>query len=237
MEGMDKRQSRHCLHAAGMAIRRRRVDLGDVRGRELVALVAREFLMARTNAGLSQSRVASSVGLSRSQYGRIEAGRSANLSIATAARIAAVLGLKLSVRLFPESEPIRDAAHAALIDRLRRRCHRSLRFRTEVPLPGPNELRAWDATVEGFSRATVRGGIEAETRPIDVQALERKLALKERDGAVDWMILLLADTRHNRSFLRGPGEVLRARFPLPGPRALELLSAGADPATSAIILL
>ena len=83
----------------------------------------------------------------------------------------------------------------------------------------------------------MRGAIEAETRPRDVQALERRLALKQRDGGVDWLILLLADTRHNRTFLAGPGSSLRARFPLDGRRALELLAAGVDPGQNAIILL
>ena len=220
-----------------MAIRRRRVDVGAERGRELVALATREFVLARTNAGLSQDEVAGALGTSRSQYGQIELGRSPDVSIVTAARIAAVLGLTASLRFFPTSEPIRDAAHMALLERLRTRCHRSLRWRTEVPLPGQGDLRAWDAVVDGFERRAVRGGIEAETRPVDVQALERKLALKERDGAVVWMILLLADTRHNRTFLRGPGEALKGRFPLEGRRALELLAAGVSPEAGAIVIL
>lgn len=220
-----------------MAIRQRRADMGAERGRELVVLVTREFLLARTNAGLSQDDVARAVGMSRSQYGRIELGRSPDVAVILVARIAAVLGLTASLRLYPASEPIRDAAHAALLERLRGRCHRSLRWRTEVPLPSHGDLRAWDAIVDGFARTPVRGGIEAETRPVDVQALERKLALKERDGAVDWLILLLADTRHNRTFLHGPGEALKGRFPLDGRRVLELLAAGVSPEANAIVLL
>jgi transcriptional regulator with XRE-family HTH domain len=220
-----------------MAIRRRRVDLGTERGRDLVALTGRELRTARTNAGLSQAAVAAPAGISRSQYGRIEAAVSPNLSIVLAARLAAVLGLQASLRYFPSADPIRDAAHRALLERLHVRCHASLRWRTEVPLPAPGDLRAWDAVVDGFTPRHVRGGIEAETRPVDVQALERKLALKERDGAVDWMILLLADTRHNRSFVRGPGETLLGRFPLDGRRALEFLGAGVSPGASAIVLL
>jgi transcriptional regulator with XRE-family HTH domain len=224
-----------------MAIRRRRLDVGEARGRALVALVAREFLMARSNAGLSQDEVAAAAGISRAQYGRIELGLSPEVSVASVARIAAVLGLDASLKLYPAGEPIRDAAHAALLERLRSRCHPSLRWQTEVPLPRPGDLRAWDAVISGFVVPTVssriRGAVEAETRPVDVQALERKLALKLRDGAVAWLILLLADTRHNRAFLRGPGESLKARFPLDGRRALELLAAGADPGASSIVLL
>lgn len=80
-------------------------------------------------------------------------------------------------------------------------------------------------------------GAQSKTRPTDVQALDRKLALKERDGGADRLILLLADTRHNRAFLRGPGATLRSRFPGDGRRALERIAAGLAPDSNAIILL
>ncbi len=82
-----------------------------------------------------------------------------------------------------------------------------------------------------------RNGVEAETRPRDRQALERRLALKLRDGDVTSMSLLLLDSRHNRDFVRANREVLVERFPVPGRRALELLGAGVDPAGNSIILL
>ena len=85
--------------------------------------------------------------------------------------------------------------------------------------------------------AHVRIGLEAETRGRDSQALQRKLALKRRDGNVDHVILLMADTRHNRSFLRAAGEGLHRDFPIPGRIALERLSEGRDPGGSSIILL
>ena len=82
-----------------------------------------------------------------------------------------------------------------------------------------------------------RHGVEAETRPRDRQALERRLALKLRDGDVTHMTLLLLDSRHNRTFMRAHGEILCGAFPVPGSRALELLAAGVDPGGSAIVLL
>ncbi|HET9345388.1 MAG TPA: hypothetical protein VFO05_06780 [Candidatus Limnocylindrales bacterium] len=42
---------------------------------------------------------------------------------------------------------------------------------------------------------------------------------------------------HNREFLAAHGSVLRARFPLEGRRALELLAAGAPLGRNALILL
>jgi transcriptional regulator with XRE-family HTH domain len=224
-----------------MAIRERRVDIGLARGQELISTITRELASARRNAALSQAIVADRVGISPSQYSRIERGLSPNVAIPTLAKIAAILGLDLSIRLYPSGDAVRDAAQIALLERFRHRLHPSLEFRSEVPLPARGDRRAWDGVLRGFripeGRGSVRGGVEAETRPRDVQALERRLALKQRDGGVDWLILLLADTRNNRTFVAGAGASLRARFPLDGRRALELLAVGVDPALNAIILL
>jgi transcriptional regulator with XRE-family HTH domain len=221
-----------------MAVRQRRADAGTVRARELVASSSREFRAGRSNAALSQAVVATAAGLSQSEYGRVERGVSPEVSLRTICRIASALGLEVSLRFYPTADPIRDAAQVALINRVRERCHGSLTFATEVPFRRPGDLRAWDAVVSGSGPSRRwRCAIEAETRPTDVQALERKLALKERDGDADRLILLLADTRHNRAFIHGPGASLRARFPVDGRRALELLAAGVDPGGNAIILL
>jgi hypothetical protein len=146
----------------------------------------------------------------------------------------AVRGHDLVVRPYPIGDPIRDATHAALLDRLHAQCHPSLIWRTEVPLPLPGDLRAWDATTTGEA---FRAAVEAETRVRDLQALERRLSLKERDGGLDRLILLVLDTPTNRSVLRAHAESLAARFPVPGGRALELLGAAVDPGGNALILL
>ncbi len=82
-----------------------------------------------------------------------------------------------------------------------------------------------------------RHGYEAETRPRDRQALERRLAMKARDGDVDGVSLLLTDSRRNREFARTNWPTLRERFPVPGRRALEMLSAGENPGAGSVILL
>jgi hypothetical protein len=76
----------------------------------------------------------------------------------------------------------------------------------------------------------------AETRPRDRQALERRLALKLRDGDVSSMSLLLLDSRSNRDFVRANADIMHERFPVPGRRAIESLRAGVNPAGSSIIL-
>lgn len=101
-------------------------------------------------------------------------------------------------------------------------------------MPTPGDLRAWDALV---SRQNWRCGIEAETHPQDGQALERRIALKQRESDVDSVILLLLDSRHNRAFVREYADFLRERFPVPGARALELIGVGVPPGGNAVVLL
>lgn len=217
-----------------MSSRERAVDIGAARGRTTARVVLEELRNARVDRGLSGAAVARSVGLSESQYSRIERGLSDDLSIQQASRLLAAVGLELSVRTFPSGEPLRDAAHIALISRFHALLHRSLRFRTEVPFPNPNDRRAWDAVVSG---STWSIGVEAETRPRDRQALERRLALKLRDGGADHLLLLLLDSRYNRDFVRAQNDVLAERFPLSGRRAMELLAAGVNPGANAVVLL
>jgi len=217
-----------------MGSRERPVDVGAAAARTIRGRLAAEMRSARLQSGLAQVAVATAVGISRSQYSRIERGLSPDVSIDMAARVLAVLGLTLAVQTYPAGDPLRDVAHSALLERLHDRCHRSFRWRTEVPFPIPGDLRAWDATA---STPDVRIGVEGETRLHDAQAVDRKIALKERDGAMDRVILLVADTRHNRQSVRAYGDLFQARFPISGSRALELLAAGVDPGGNTLILL
>jgi transcriptional regulator with XRE-family HTH domain len=214
--------------------RERRVDVGAARGRSLTATVLAELRNARHDRGLGGADIAREIGISQSQYSRIERGLIDSLSIEQASVLLAAVGLDLSVRCYPGGEPLRDAAHVALIGRFKAEVHRSLRVLTEVPFPEPGDRRAWDVVVVGRDW---RHGAEAETRPRDRQALERRLALKLRDGDVSSMSLLLIDSRYNRDFVRANADVFGERFPVPGRRALELLRAGADPGGSSILLL
>jgi hypothetical protein len=94
------------------------------------------------------------------------------------------------------------------------------------------DKRAWDRTMRG---AGLTIGIEAETRPTDMQELQRRLALKKRDGGVDRLILLLADTEWCRRLIRLND--LDAALPVPGKVALRALAEGRDPGGDAAILI
>jgi hypothetical protein len=172
--------------------------------------------------------------MSQSTYGRIERARLPSVTVAQLSLACAAVGLKFVARPYPDADPVRDAAHTNLLRRLRDRIHPAVAWRTEVPLPIPGDRRAWDA--QCIPENTVIG-IEAEMRLDDIQALERRIALKRRDGGIEIVILLLADTRGNRRRLADHREALRGSFPLDGRAVLVALGAGRSPGASGIVLL
>jgi len=200
----------------------------------MVTVAAEELRRARTTAGLSQRDVARAVGLSHATVSRIERAASPETSLLVLARLASVLGLKPSLRFYPDGDPIRDVAHTRLLERLRARIHPALRWRTEVPLLIPGDLRAWDATILDPEFGI---GVEAETRLRDLQAAARRTNLKQRDGQLDHVILLVADTRANRLALRLGATELAEAFPVSQRDCLRALRDGRDPRGSAIIVL
>jgi hypothetical protein len=71
----------------------------------------------------------------------------------------------------------------------------------------------------------------------DIQALDRRMALKLRDGGIRVLILLVNDTHLNREMLAAHREVLRPRFPLDGRQILDALRRGELPDQSGILML
>lgn len=173
------------------------------------------------------------MGASHAQVSRIERGEVRGLSIIRAAELSAVLGMDLSVRTFPAGPPLRDAGHVALLARFDGFVSAPYRISREAPMPIPGDRRAWDRRLDGPASI----GVEAETRPTDLQALEREIALKVRDSGVDRAILLLARSRHNRDLLRTQLPALRQSFPLGTREVLAALRAGRDPGANGLIIL
>jgi transcriptional regulator with XRE-family HTH domain len=217
-----------------MATRQRSVDEATVRGRRDLAEFGRQIRIARLDHGLSTTDVARGLGWSHSKVSRIERDMYPDLGIVESHRLAAVVGLEASSRLFPGGDAMRDAGHAQLLERLRARIHPTLRWSVEVPLPIPGDRRAWDALIGGNGW---RAGVEAETGLRDAQALSRRLQLKRRDGAVDGIILLVPATKRTREFLKVAGPALKTHLPMDGRTILERLATGADPAASGIVML
>jgi transcriptional regulator with XRE-family HTH domain len=216
-----------------MGTRERPIDRANRLSATLLAEAGREIRLARIGAGLSQCQVARAAGVSHPTVSRIERGKAPTVSVLVLARVCAAVGLDLSLRLFLGDDPIRDAAHVRLLERLRVHLHPALRWQSEVPLPLPGDRRAWDATIrgEGFTL-----GVEAETRIRDAQAVVRKTNLKQRDGRLDHVLLLVADTRGNRAAIHHAADQL-GEYPITQRDALQALREGRDPGGSALVIL
>ncbi len=195
--------------------------------------LAREARLARVTAGLSQADVGRAIGVSRETVSRLERGAFANPGVLFLTRLFRVLGMSLTARAWPDGSPRRDVAHAAVLTILQRSVHPSVRWRTEVLFPNPGDRRVWDAVA---SIGQTRIGIEVETRVRDGQELQRRLNAKRRDGAVDHVLLVLADTRSNRAFLRTWREEISQDLPGRSEDILDALRNGRDPGTSGIVL-
>ena len=217
-----------------MSARERPADRGSRRGRELLRELIRESRDARIGAGLSQQLVAKAMDRSDAWVSWTESGANRSLSIEDASRLLACVGLDLSVRAYPAGRGIRDEAQLALLANLKTLVEPRWEWRTEVPVPLVGDLRAWDAVL---SRPGVSIAVEAETRLRDLQAVDRRVMLKLRDSNLDRVIILVANTRTNRSTLRDVGEALRANYPVPSGEALKALVRGRDPGANAIIVL
>jgi transcriptional regulator with XRE-family HTH domain len=214
----------------------RRSLLGDVQtdvARMRVEL-GREVRIARLGLGISQTTAGGRVGISHAQFSRIERATIEDLTIDQLIRACAAVGLRLLARAIPGGDPPLDSGQLALLGRLRRQLPQSIRMFTEVPLPNQGDLRAWDATLEAGGE---RSAVEAEARIRDFQAVERRVALKQRDGGVDRVILLVAATEANRQTLAAHREHLRARFPLDSRAVLGALRSGRLPEQSGILIL
>jgi transcriptional regulator with XRE-family HTH domain len=216
-----------------MSTRERRLDRARRSVRRFLLTIGEELLEARLQAGMTQRALGAVVSLSASEISRIEHGQAPHVAYETLALLGAALGLDLPLRLYPNGERVRDAAQLALIARFRVHLPASLRVQAEVPLGILGDRRAWDLVV------TARGWsipVEAETQIRDIQALLRRIALKARDGGSDRVLLVVADSRHNRHVLRLAADEFAHAYPEPGRRALLSLKAGECPTASAVIL-
>jgi len=200
--------------------------------------VGADLRQRRVSSGLALREVGRRVGMSPSQVSRIERGLAPSVTHRQAALLGAVVGLDVRVRAYPSGDPIRDAAQVDLLDRLRPRLAPRLKLAAETPLPMLGDLRAWDGLISGLSGSCGRTmPVEAETRIADWQAVDRRLALKQRDADEPYLLLVVADTRHNRAAIAAAGVAAVTRFPVTARRALAALASGSHPGGSALVFL
>jgi transcriptional regulator with XRE-family HTH domain len=92
-----------------MATRERLADRGTRTAMQLLVAVGAEIRNARLGAGLSQRAVAKSARVSQPVLSRIERAQARQASIETLARVLAVVGLRLSLKAYPDGDAVRDA--------------------------------------------------------------------------------------------------------------------------------
>jgi transcriptional regulator with XRE-family HTH domain len=218
----------------GMARRSTERQEADALTRRVRFEMGREIRDARISAGASLRLVAARVGMSHAQLGRIERAAIDALTVDQLSRGCAAVGLRLVVRAAPGVDPAVDSGQLALLERFRRRLPPTVTMATEVPLPLRGDQRAWDGLIRIYG---VRIGIEAEARLRDIQGLDRRIALKGRDGGVEIVILLVSDTASNRRMLAMHRESLRSRFSLDTRQILGGLRVGHAPTASGIVVL
>ena len=193
----------------------------------------RDLRSARLARGLSQLRVARALGVSAQLVSRWERGVGAP-GIVRVAEWGGAVGLDVSVRSFAGGVALRDAGQLRVLGRARSVIGGDWAWRTEVAVSAnPLDRRAVDAVI---SRGGVRIGLEVITHLTDAQAQLRAVTLKQEAARFDAMVLVLANTRHNRSALVDAAPSLAPIFPLRGRAVLAALRAGRAPAADGLVL-
>lgn len=217
-----------------MPTRERLRTIGLRQADAITVHVGREARELRVRAGLSQARLSDAVGVSRQWLAEFEGGHLSAVDVRRLAVLFACLGHKLVVKAYPTGEPLRDAGQLHLLDRFNARLSPAWQRTFESVMPLPGDLRAWD---ELLALGGVRIGVDAETRPNDLQAIERAMAGKQRDSGVDRMILLVSASKGNRALVRANVAALRQTFPLDTRATLDALASGRDPGANGLVLL
>jgi transcriptional regulator with XRE-family HTH domain len=220
-------------HTPKVASRDDRRIAGRRRGERLARDLTSEWRELRLGAGISQSAVSRTVGISRSAYARLERGEATEIGLVRAAVITAALGGDLSIKVYPAGPPIRDIAHVVLLTTFEARLAATWRTTHEAPIGPAGDRRAWDRRLDGV----VSIGVEAEVVIRDLQALERRMLRKKQDSGVGRMVLVVRGTRANRQVLREMLPSLRATFPLGSREMLQALAVGRDPGADGLVVL
>lgn len=216
-----------------MSTRRYRVSEAQRRMRRQLVEVLDEIHERRLMSGATQAALAEVVGMSRSLVGMLERDELEDPGVIELARLAASVGLDLSLRAFRADAVLRDTAQVKLLNRLRAECHTSLAWTLEA-MVAPGDPRAFDALI---GREPDAAAVEAIARLRDVQRQVRPIHAKLETSGLPAVILLIAATKGNRMALREAGRQLRDAFPLGSRAVLASLRRGEVPSQSGILIL
>jgi transcriptional regulator with XRE-family HTH domain len=218
-----------------MTVRDRRVRRAIAISQAMAESARTEFRQARVGAGLSRADVGRAVDMSPSQVDRFERGALKDVRVEQLCRLAVAVGLSPRLRFFPDGDAVRDAGQIRVFERLGSRLPSTARLRTEVPLHGRSDPRAWDAVLDGHGCVDA---FEVETRLSDIQATERRVMLKFRDDSVvNHIFLVVADTKANRAAIASSRSALAGNFPLDTRAVLSAFGSGRCPGNAGLIVL
>ncbi|HEX2142424.1 MAG TPA: helix-turn-helix transcriptional regulator [Candidatus Limnocylindria bacterium] len=206
-----------------------------LRARRVRVEIGHEIRNARLAKGLRQLDVARAANFSRSKMGRIERGESRKVTHEDLVLLAAAVGLRLSIQLYPAVSRLRDGRQAGMITRyLGLIGDGGWAANTEVPVGRRGDLRAIDLVLR---RDGIRIAHEFVSALRDAQAQSRPLQLKAVDAGIQRLILVIAATHANRQAVAEAGAALRASFPLGTREVLAALRSGRDPGANGIVFL
>jgi hypothetical protein len=98
----------------------------------------------------------------------------------------------------------------------------------------PRDRRAFDAVLTGPAG---RVGLEVITRLTDAQAQIRAVTLKQQVARLRRIVVVFAQTRHNRAALVAAAPTLATAFPASPREILDALRAGHLPRANGLLLL
>ncbi len=215
-----------------MPVRRDPVKEARRRGQWQVGELIRDLRAARLAAGLSQRRVARALGISHQLVSQWERGTGMPDPV-RAVMWGGAVGLDVTLRSFPGGSPLRDAGQLRVLARARDRIGGRWSWRTEEPVSqDPRDRRAVDAVIRHNGHSI---GLEIITRLTDAQAQVRAALLKQHAAGLDRMLLVLADSRHNRAAVAAARPTLTPAFPLQPRPTLRALQEGRLPASNGLL--
>jgi transcriptional regulator with XRE-family HTH domain len=198
---------------------------------------ARIFRGRRAELDLTQAVLSSALGISRSHYAAIEAGR-ANPSVVMVQRICEILGLRVEVVAVPlvlvTGPTTRDAVHARCSAYVQRRLEAdgwSVLREVEV---SDGRLRGWIDLVAFDPRSGTLLIIEVKTSIDDIGRLDRQIGWYRRVVAtvipsawrpartMSWLLVL--STSEADQAIGRHREVFEQAFPLRAPRMREIVA-------------
>lgn len=195
-----------------------------------------ELRDARIVEGLSQRQMAEELGVSQAQVWRLEADE-VGVAVTRLSEMASILGLEMAITLHPIGDPVRDKGQQAVGKRFDGVLSPAWWVTSEALLPMPGDLRSWDKLLRLRGQYPCLVGVDLETRIRDIQALVRRTRLRERDGGVDHILIVLSDSATNRRLAEELRQALGPAYATPPRAILAALRAGRPLPGSGVILI